>query len=121
MTYIPYSEKNLIGGTFPFRMETATIASGQGELSKGSVLGRVTASGEYKLSAAAAEDGSQTPEAILGHDVDTTSGAVTGNIIVSGDILDGALVFGEGHTVDTVAYPLRQNNIYLTKEVISNE
>lgn len=121
MTYIPFSTKNLIGGTFPARFEAVVIASGQGALSKGSVLGRVTASGEYKLSAAAAGDGSQTPEAILAHDVDTTSGTVVGNIVVSGDILDAALVFGTGHTIDTAAYPLRKNNIYLTKEVISNE
>ena len=119
MVYIPYSSKNLIGGTFPARFETVTIAGGQETLSKGSVLGRITDSGKYMLSAADAEDGSQTPEAILSHDVDATD-ETTANVIVCGDILETALVFGTGHTASTAAYALRKNNIYLTNEVIDN-
>lgn len=53
--------------------EEAVILSGSGNLLTGSVLGKITASGKYKLYAPAAVDGSQTAVAILLSNADATS------------------------------------------------
>lgn len=53
--------------------EAIVIASGAGSLLCGSVLGKVTASGKYKLYDNDAADGTQTAVAILAYDVDATS------------------------------------------------
>jgi hypothetical protein len=53
--------------------DNVVIASGQGVLLPGTVLGKVTASGKYVLRDAAANDGSQTAAAILFDKTDATS------------------------------------------------
>jgi len=80
-------------------------------LTVGAVLGKVTATGKYKLSLSAASDGSQTPAAILMGGVDGSDSltlvsgtdakavvAVRGPVIVAGE----ALTIGTGHTIATV-------------------
>jgi Bacteriophage lambda head decoration protein D len=56
--------------------DTITVASGAGNLLPGAVLGQITASGKYKLSAATGTDGSQVAVAILGYPVDATANDV---------------------------------------------
>ena len=56
------------------------------------VVGRVTASSKYVLSASAAADGSQTPAGILSDDIDAT-----GALVVATD--DGALTVAAGDVV----------------------
>ena len=53
--------------------DNIVIASGQGVLLPGTVLGKITASGKYALRDAAASDGSQTAAAILFDRTDATS------------------------------------------------
>lgn len=89
-----------------------TILTGQ-TLSKGSVLGVVTATGKLKLSASAAVDGSETPRFVLGEDLDTTGGDKVFSVIAEGYINETALVFGAGHTADTVRLPLSAQGIYI--------
>lgn len=57
--------------------ETIVIASGNGKLFAGTVLGKITASGKYKPYDNDNTDGSQTAAAILVYDVDATSSDVT--------------------------------------------
>jgi Bacteriophage lambda head decoration protein D len=52
--------------------DSIVIASGSGVLQAGSVLGKVTTSGKYKLAPATGTDGSQVAVAILGSQVDAT-------------------------------------------------
>lgn len=52
---------------------TGLLASGQGKLKSGTVLGRLTASGKYVVAAASGSDGSQTATAILLLSADATS------------------------------------------------
>lgn len=64
----------------------------------GSVLGRITASGEYRLSPATevvGDEGAETAVAVLLEAVDATDGAATGLIAARGPVIlaDGALVF----------------------------
>ncbi|WIE52579.1 head decoration protein [Pseudomonas sp. GM17] len=101
-TYLP---SQLSAGDFPIVMDTGVIAAGQ-KLARGAVLGQVT-TGEYLLCKAAAEDGSQTPAVILDQDVDTTDGAKSAPIRLTGQVLGSQLTFGEGLTLATAKAALR--------------
>ena len=68
-----YKPCNLLAGEYPHIERIITIASGS-NLTKGAVLGRITASGKFVLSAAGASDGSETPDAILGETIDDAVG-----------------------------------------------
>ena len=85
-----------------------TVASGE-NLKRGCVLGKVTADGKYKASAAAASDGSQTPDLILAEDIDATSGLA----YARGDFAASALSFGTGHDAASVTEALRTKGITL--------
>ena len=87
-----------------------TIASGQ-NLKRGSVIGKVTANGEYRLSASAANDGSQTPDLILAEDCDASAGDKTALAYERGDFNANALTLGTGHTVASIREDLRAKGI----------
>lgn len=89
-----------------------TIASGA-NLTKGAVLGKITASGKYKLSASAASDGSEAPDAILAETANAASADVQAVVYFSGEFNDLALTLGAGHTVASIKAGLRDKNIYL--------
>ncbi|KAF0219304.1 MAG: hypothetical protein FD176_3523 [Rhodospirillaceae bacterium] len=76
--------------------ETVTLKAGTA-YPLGAVLGRITASGEYRLSPAAevvGEEGAETAVAVLLQAVDATDGAATGLIAARGPVIlaEGALV-----------------------------
>jgi len=89
-----------------------TVASGE-IVQRGAVLGKVTATGEYRLSASAATDGSQTPDAVLAEDVDASGGATPGLAYIRGDFIAEALTLGAGHTADGIREGLRGKGIFL--------
>lgn len=107
-----FTPDGLCAGDFPIRTLKVTIASGQ-NVARGALLGAITASGKYILSASAAGDGSQVPKAILAEDVDATGGDKEGIVYVSGDFNSTALIYGTGHTAASVKDVLRDANIYL--------
>lgn len=61
--------------------ENVVIVSGAGPLPAGSVLGKVTASGKYKLYDNTAVDGTQTATAVLLVNVDATAAEVNATVI----------------------------------------
>ncbi|MBB4042021.1 hypothetical protein GGR34_003706 [Microvirga flocculans] len=64
--------------------DVVTIASGEGVLEAGTVLGKVTASGKYVASPHAqvsGKEGAETAVAILGYQVDATSADAKGVIV----------------------------------------
>jgi hypothetical protein len=93
-----------------------TIVSGQ-NLARGALLGKITASGKYTLSASAAVDGSQVPDLVLAEDCDATSGDKTGIAYSRGDFNESALVLGAGHTADSTREGLRAKGITLLKPI----
>lgn len=98
----------------PLVTQTVTIAAGQ-TLSRGSVLGKITASGSFVLALAAATDGSQTPNAVLAADVDTSGGtALTAPVYVAGNFNTRSMTFGTGITAASSADALRDVGIYLS-------
>lgn len=69
------------------------------------------ANGEYKLSASAANDGSQTPDLILAEDCNATAGDKTALAYERGDFNANALTLGTGHTVASIREGLRAKGI----------
>lgn len=61
----------------------------------GAVLGRITASGKYKLSTSSGSDGAQTAAAVLLYATDATAADATGIVVLRGPaiISKAALVF----------------------------
>lgn len=111
-----YTPDNLLTGHFPVVTESAIIATGQ-DLTRGAVLGKVTASGKYILSLAAAGDGSEDPVAILAEDVDATAADKEVTIYKTGGFNQRALSLGAGHTVATVKAALEPLSIFIRDTV----
>jgi hypothetical protein len=92
--------------------ESITINDAAATLKVGAVLGKVTATGKYKLCLSAAVDGSQTPAAILiadgmGSSTDIVLAATTDTkaiVLVRGPVIvaDAALQLGTGTTAAAV-------------------
>ncbi len=106
----------LAGDADRLKGRKVTILAGQ-NLTRGAVLGQVTASGKYVLSAAGATDGSQAPDLILAEPADATAGDITAIAYERGDFNQNALVLGAGHTVASVREGLRGKGIFLFDSV----
>ena len=85
---------NLIAGAFPRVTKTITIVSGAGVLVRGTVLGKVTASGKYKAYNNGASTGEEQARGLLVADVDATSEDVVAEMYVTGEF-NATAVTGE--------------------------
>lgn len=95
------------------RRRKGTILSGQGVLVRGTLLGKITASGKWVKSLSASSDGSQDPRGILLHDVDATSADAEAIIARAGDFAIAGITFGTGHTAASVDDALIDRGIFL--------
>jgi hypothetical protein len=111
--YVPC---NLLAGEFPRVERLVTIISGQ-TLTKGSVLGKITASGKFTLSLTASNDGSEIPDAVLAEDIDASAGDAQAVVYFSGEFNTKGLVLGTGHTIESISTPLRSKNISLRQNL----
>lgn len=89
-----------------------TIVSGQ-NLVAGTVLGQITTGGKYTKSLSASSDGSQTPVAVLLHDVDASGGDKEAMIRKTGVFNSAALTLGASHTVSSIRAGLEDRGIFL--------
>jgi cellulase/cellobiase CelA1 len=113
-----YEPDNLIiGTTINSALKGVTLASGQGVLSRGTVIGIVTASGLGKVCDKASADGSEVASFILADEVDTTDASVVAQCYQSGEFNRGALVFGGTDTPADHEDELRTVNIILKDAV----
>lgn len=108
-TYVP---DQLIGNNLPLVTDTVMV-SGTAPLERGTVLGQVTASGEYVLSVKTASDGSENPSAILVDYTDPTSGAVSAGIYQMGMFNQNRIIFDASWTVAELKDALRPLSIFL--------
>ena len=69
----------------------------------GSVLGRITASGKYALSANTAADGAETATAVLLYAVDATLADATGIVLARGPAIVSRAALAYDATVDDAA------------------
>ena len=113
-TFVP--DALIAGNAHLLTGQKITLAAGE-NLKRGAVLGKVSASGEYKLSVAGASDGSEVPDAVLAEDTDATSAAAATVAYIRGDFNETALILGTGHTADSIREGLRAKGIILIKPV----
>ncbi len=74
-------------------------------------------SGKYKMSLAAAVDGSQDPDMVLARDSDASGGDLVTVGYKAGEFNSGAMTFGTGHTAASVKDALRDKGIFLKTTV----
>jgi len=85
-----------------YTRETATLLAGTA-YPVGAVLGRITASGKYKLATSGGADGAQTAAGVLLYAVDATGADATGIILARGPAIVSRAVLVFDATVDDAA------------------
>ncbi|MTI49697.1 MAG: head decoration protein [Firmicutes bacterium] len=113
-----YTPDNLIAGhKFPMMLKGITLAKNQGVVKRGTVLGKVTASGLCKPVDNAAADGTENPYIILTDDIDTGDGSATEDFLAEGYLTGvfnrDALIFGGDDTYSDHEDKLRELGIFL--------
>lgn len=109
------TNQGIIAGDHPLSHQPVTVLSGQGVLVRGTVMGRITASGKVVKSLTASADGSQTPYCILAEDVDATSADAVAPAYFEGQFAAEMLTYGAAHSATTVEAAFRASStpIYL--------
>lgn len=92
--------------------DSGVVIAGQ-NLVRGSLLGKITASGKLTLSLSASSDGSETPYAVLNAPIDALSSDKACPIILGGELNANSITFGAGHTAITTKDGLRTEGIIL--------
>ena len=82
-----------------YTRETITLLAGM-PYPVGSVLGRITASGKYKLATSGGSDGAQTASAVLLYAVDATLADATGIVVARGPAIVSRAGLAYDATVD---------------------
>lgn len=114
-----FEPDNLFSGWVqPVNSGSETIASGQGVLVRGTVLGKITASSKCSIVDSAQTNGSQTIYAVLAEGVDATSADVVAPVYYTGEYNKNELVFGGTDTADNHATKAREIGIFF-KDVVS--
>jgi len=93
--------------------EEVVIASGVGEVKRGTLLGKITASGKCIPCDSTAADGSEKPYSITTDTVDATAADVTSTGYMSGSFQENNVIFSGADDADTHREALRSINIYL--------
>ncbi|NHN83660.1 head decoration protein [Acetobacter musti] len=98
-TFVP---DQLIAGNLKLVTQDVTIGAGQ-TLLRGSVVGKVTATGAYILCVATATDGSQVPAGVMVDAVTTAAGTTgAGSIYRQGEFNSNYLTFDASWTAATL-------------------
>jgi hypothetical protein len=111
---------NLIAGFSDVIPIPITVVSGEGELSRGSVLGLITGTETYALiNSAGTDDGRRvaTYAVILAEDIDATDDDVVTVGYDTGEFNENAVVFGGTDVVATHKAVLQAKGIYLKPAV----
>jgi hypothetical protein len=107
----------LLVDDFPYHTDTGTILTGQ-DLSRGTLLGKITSGGKLQACDHTASDGSETPYAVLAADIDTTGGDATGLFIDFGCFDPAKMTFGGSTAIADVKDAMKSANLY-TKTVLT--
>jgi len=112
-----YTPDNLIAGDYPIVTDVVTVLQ-SAALVRGTLLGKITASGKYVLcDTDGTDDGRRTPAAILAEACDASAADAQAVIYLSGAFNGDAVTFAEGETAATHRAALRDLNIYLKTPV----
>lgn len=91
--------------------DAGTLITGQ-NLTRGAVLGKITASGKLTICDKAAVDGSAVPFAILADDMDATSADKSVVVYLAGSFNQALLTFKSGTVAADVKDLARGNGMY---------
>lgn len=118
MATATFAPNDLLVSDVPVVVRSITLVNGQ-NLKRGAVLGNITASDKYTLSASAANDGSQTPALVLAFDVDASAGDVVCDAYAGGAFDSTKLILGAGHTPASVEAAFRKEGSPLYVRVLA--
>lgn len=106
-------EDNLFADVNPVpQTREETLLTGQ-NLTRGTVLGKITATGKLVIcDSAGTDDGRRTPYGILAKDADASGADKTILVYLSGSFNEDELTFGGTDTIETHRAALRDLNIY---------
>lgn len=107
----------LLAGHDDLQTRQITLVTGQ-NLTRGALLGKITASGKYTLSASAAADGSQGPAVILAETTDASGGDKVTVAYFGGVFDENAITYGTGHTAASTREVLRDVGIKLQSSIV---
>jgi len=107
-----FTPDNLIAGDFPRVGEEVTILTGN-NLTRGTVLGKVTASGKCVACDSTAVDGSEDPYAVLLQDTDASAADKVAPAALSGEFAAGQLTYGGTDTDATHKAAMRALCMYI--------
>ena len=122
--YIP---DQLIAGNEHLVTTTETLAQQTAVLPRGTLLGKVTASGDVTVSKESASDGSQTPYGVLVDTTDATGGAVSCGVYVKGEFnvnfmsIDSSWGATLAAQTAAVLAPCRAATLYLKTPIDAND
>jgi len=94
-----------------------TLLSGE-NLIRGTLLGKITASGKLVESDTVSIDGSEVPYAVLTKDTDATAGDTKTLAYVAGIFNSNVMTFGGAHTAASTYDALRALSIFLTENAV---
>ena len=89
-TYVP---DQLIAGNLKLVTDSVTYLSGASVIPRGTLVGRITASGKFIASVSGASDGSQNPIGFAADAVDVTGGDATGPVYLMGEFNQNAITY----------------------------
>lgn len=105
--------------SFPHRV--VTLLNPAADLKRGTVMGRITASGKWTVSLTASADGSQTPRGILAFDITNPAADIQTSIYDMGSFVAEKLTYGTGHTAATVEAAFAANSIPIRLKSVGAE
>jgi hypothetical protein len=111
-TFVP---DQLIAG--PKQIVTRNVTLTGGPYVRGTVLGKITASGKYTIALSASADGSQNPVAILADNADGSAADVVAGAFLEGEFNSNAVTLGTGITLTAAQDALRPLGIHLKSSV----
>jgi hypothetical protein len=91
-----FAHDNLVAGSKDQVTQSATLVSGTVALTRGALLGQITATGKYTVFAAGAADGSEDPSAILAETTDASGGDKVTTIYLSGEFNEATVSTNSG-------------------------
>lgn len=97
-----FTPEQRFAGSTDIINKSATVASGEGVLVAGTVLGKVTVGGKLIVCDSGASDGSQVPVAILAEDIDATSSDIVCQVYVAGEFNVDWLTFDASFSTEAL-------------------
>lgn len=116
-----FDNVSLFAEDVPFTHRSVTILNPAADLKRGTVLGRITASGKFTTSLAAAGDGSAVPRAILAYDIPNPAADIVAAVYDQGSFVAEKLIYGTGHTAATVETACIANQVPIRIKSVGRE